>query len=136
MRGLVSATEPKIICETERLVLRELSEGDPDDVTFIRALVNDPGWLRYIGDRNVHDDESGRAYLAKIAAAYAEHGFGFWAVCPRGTGSPVGMCGLIKRPTLPEPDLGFAFLPRRPRSGAGDRGGAGPASRTLATCSR
>ena len=107
----MSRTKAKIICETERLVLRELSADDPADVTFTRALVNDPGWLRFIGDRNVHDDESGRAYVAKITASYVEHGFGFWAVCPRGADAPIGICGLIKRVTLPEPDLGFAFRP-------------------------
>jgi len=25
--------------------------------------------------------------------------------------APIGICGVLKRPTLPEPDLGFAFLP-------------------------
>jgi ribosomal-protein-alanine N-acetyltransferase len=110
---MVSATEPRIICETERLVLRELSAGDPADVTFIRALVNDPGWLRFIGDRNVHDDESGRAYVHKVTASYVDNGFGFWAVCTRAAPAapPLGICGITKRATLPAPDLGFAFLP-------------------------
>jgi RimJ/RimL family protein N-acetyltransferase len=111
----VSATEPKIICETERIVLREFSADDPDDVAFARVLVNDPGWLQFIGDRQVHDEASGKAYVAKVAASYAEHGFGFWAVCPKAAdgsaAAPVGMCGLIKRATLPAVDLGFAFLP-------------------------
>jgi ribosomal-protein-alanine N-acetyltransferase len=104
----------RIICQSERLVLRELSADEPGDVTFIRALVNDPGWLQFIGDRHVHDEVSGKAYVAKMAASYAEHGFGFWAVCPKAAdgsaGPPVGICGLIKRATLAAVDLGFAFL--------------------------
>jgi RimJ/RimL family protein N-acetyltransferase len=27
-------------------------------------------------------------------------------------GTPIGMCGLVKRDTLPDPDVGFAFLER------------------------
>ena len=103
------------ICESDRLVLRELSADDPGDVAFVRALVNDPGWLRFIGDRNVHDDDAGRAYVAKMAASYVEHGFGFWAVCPKAVdgsaAASVGICGFIERATLPIADLGFAFLP-------------------------
>jgi RimJ/RimL family protein N-acetyltransferase len=29
----------------------------------------------------------------------------------RVTGNPMGMCGLIRRDTLPEVDLGYAFVP-------------------------
>ena len=36
--------------ETARLRIRWLQ---PDDADFIYRLVNDPGWLRHIGDRKV-----------------------------------------------------------------------------------
>jgi [ribosomal protein S5]-alanine N-acetyltransferase len=42
---------------------------------------------------------------------YQKHGFGFWAVARKQDGALMGMCGLIKRDTLDDADIGFAFLP-------------------------
>lgn len=98
------------VIETERLILRHLGA---DDAAFILELVNDRDWLRYIGDKNVHDLAGAREYIAKgPAAMYARHGFGLYAVVRKGDGMPIGMCGLIKRDTLEDVDIGFAFLPR------------------------
>jgi RimJ/RimL family protein N-acetyltransferase len=97
------------IARTARLVLRELG---PDDAAFIVALLNDPDWLRNIGDRKVRTEEDARAYMAAGPAAMIEqHGFGLWAVALVGDPAPIGMCGLIRRATLDDVDLGFAFLP-------------------------
>jgi ribosomal-protein-alanine N-acetyltransferase len=81
--------------------------------------VNEPAWLRFIGDRNVHSLEEARGYIARgPVASYAKHGFGLWAVELRqgpaggGPGERLGMCGLIRRESLPHADLGFAFLAR------------------------
>jgi RimJ/RimL family protein N-acetyltransferase len=96
--------------ETERLRLRELSDAD---AAFILELVNEPAWLRFIGDRNVHSLDDARGYIARgPAASYAKHGFGLWAVELRAGGEPAGMCGLIRRDSLPHADVGFAFLAR------------------------
>ncbi|MEP7275848.1 MAG: GNAT family N-acetyltransferase, partial [Betaproteobacteria bacterium] len=82
------------------------------DAPFIVRLLNDPGWLRFIGDRGVRDEEDARAYLVRgPLAMYARNGFGLWRVARRDDGAPVGMCGLIKRDSLPDVDVGFAFLP-------------------------
>ena len=98
------------IHQTERLRLRELTA---DDAAFVMELVNEPAWLRFIGDRNVHSLESARDYIAKgPVASYGRNGFGLWAVDLAATGEPVGMCGLVRRPTLEHVDLGFAFLSR------------------------
>jgi RimJ/RimL family protein N-acetyltransferase len=106
----LSATPGRSIHDTPRLQLRELTG---DDSAFILELVNEPAWLRFIGDRNVHSLEDARGYIARgPAASYAKHGFGLWAVVLRESGEPLGMCGLIRRDTLPHPDLGFAFLAR------------------------
>ena len=50
----------KTFLETERLILRELTF---DDVQFIISLMNSPGWLKYIGDRNIHTDEDAIKYI-------------------------------------------------------------------------
>ena len=100
---------------TERLTLREL---DTADAAFILELVNEPAWLRYIGDRGVRTLEAARDYLlTKLMASYARHGFGFWAVELRDGQTPVGICGLIKRDVLDDIDLGFAFLAAHRRKG-------------------
>jgi RimJ/RimL family protein N-acetyltransferase len=84
-----------------------------DDASFVLDLVNDPDWLRYIGDRNVRSLDNARAYLRDgPIASYARNGFGLRRVALAGTGEPMGVCGLVRRETLPGPDLGFAFLPR------------------------
>ena len=101
---------PPPVTTTARLVLRELVAAD---APFIRTLLNDPDWIRYIGDKGVHTDDDARGYLERgPIAMYARNGFGLYHVALRATGEAIGMCGLIKRDTLPDVDLGFAFLPR------------------------
>jgi RimJ/RimL family protein N-acetyltransferase len=90
-----------------------LSPFTLDDAPFVLELVNDPDWLRYIGDRNVRGLEDARRYLREgPIASYARNGFGLLRVALATTAEPVGMCGMVRRDTLPGPDLGFAFLPR------------------------
>ena len=98
------------ILQTARMTLRELT---PADAPFIRELVNEPSWIRYIGDRGVRTEDDARAYLVKgPIAMYERHGFGLWMCEARDTGEPLGICGLIKRDTLEDVDVGFAFVPR------------------------
>ena len=83
-----------------------------DDAPFIVTLLNDPAFIRNIGDRGVRTEADAREYLtAGPLASYARHGFGLCAVEPAGGGAPMGICGLLRREELPAPELGFAFLP-------------------------
>ena len=96
--------------ETARLRLRHLT---PEDADFIVELLNEPAFIRNIGDRGVRTAEDGRAYIANgPAASYERHGFGLYAVELKETGQPIGICGLLKRDTLDDVDIGFAFLSR------------------------
>ena len=97
------------IVETGRLRLRAFRDAD---APMILELLNDPDWLRFIGDRKVRTLDDARGYLRKLHDTYARHGFGLYLVERRADGEPLGMCGLVKRDTLRDPDLGFAFLPR------------------------
>ena len=98
-----------ILFETERLQLRTFTLRD---APFIYQLVNDPEWLRYIGDRHVRTKADAEQYLRNGALkSYMLNGFGPGAVILKETGEPLGMCGLFKRPYLEQLDLGFAFLP-------------------------
>ena len=92
---------------SSRLQLRWLTAADAD---FVLELVNDDVWLRFIGDKGVHDLDGARRYLESgPVAMYREFGFGLNRVA-LGDDCPIGICGLLKRPTLAEPDLGFALL--------------------------
>ena len=102
--------------ETERLILRHLAPET--DVDFILRLLNEPSFLQYIGDKGVRTLDDARAYINNgPLKSYQENGFGLYKVELKETGDPIGICGLIKRDTLPAPDIGFAFLPEYWNSG-------------------
>ncbi|MBB5207536.1 GNAT family N-acetyltransferase [Chiayiivirga flava] len=97
------------ILATPRLDLRELRDSDAD---FILRLLNDPSWLRYIGDRGVRSLDDARRYIANgPVAMYTRLGYGLYLVERRDDGAAMGLCGLLKRDGLDDPDIGFAFFP-------------------------
>ncbi|HYE00876.1 MAG TPA: GNAT family N-acetyltransferase [Alphaproteobacteria bacterium] len=97
------------VIETERLALRRLTAAD---APFILELLNDPGWLRFIGDRGVRTLEDAARYIQDGPMRMVERlGFGLDLVTLKGDGTPIGLCGLIKRDGLDDVDIGFAFLP-------------------------
>ncbi len=98
------------ILATDRLLLRQLTR---EDAEFIFALMNDPSWLRFIGDRGVRTLEDARQYILNgPSASYEQHGFGLYLTELKESSTAIGICGLLKRPTLADVDLGFAFLPK------------------------
>jgi RimJ/RimL family protein N-acetyltransferase len=98
------------ILETDRLVLRQLTTGDAE---FILDLLNQPSFLRNIGDRHVRNLQDAENYIRTgPMASYAQHGFGLFLVELKDDHSSIGICGLIKRETLQDIDLGFAYLPQ------------------------
>jgi len=106
----MTPTSPTHVLDTERLRLRTLGE---DDAAFILELVNEPSWLQFIGDRGVRSVEQARDYIVKgPMAMFARHGFGLYLTELKDGSEPIGICGLIQRDSLPDVDLGFAFLPR------------------------
>lgn len=99
-----------MILETDRLILREFST---DDAAFILEILNEPSFIRNIGDRGVREIEGAISYILNgPVTSYAKNGFGLYLVKLKETGDSIGMCGLIKRPTLEDVDIGYAFLPR------------------------
>jgi RimJ/RimL family protein N-acetyltransferase len=104
-----AAAVPANVIRTQRLVLRRL---EPSDAEFILELLNEPSFLRFIGDKGVRNLDGARAYILKGPIdSYERHGFGLYANCLH-DGTPVGICGLVKRDGLADVDLGFAFLSR------------------------
>ena len=98
-----------IVVETARLNISHLSH---DDVPFILELVNDPAFIANIGDRQVRSLADARRYIDGPLDSYARHGFGLFRTALRDGDIPIGICGLLRRDTLPDVDIGFAYLPR------------------------
>jgi RimJ/RimL family protein N-acetyltransferase len=97
------------ILETARLRLRTAT---PDDAVFYHALVNDPDFIEHIGDRGIRTpDEARAALLTGPVAMQEQRGHSLYVVELKECGRPIGMCGLIKRDTLDEVDVGYAYLP-------------------------
>src|SRR5690242_15652832 len=66
------------VLETERLILRLQST---DDAEFILKLLNEPSWLRFIGDRGIRTIEDARTYILKgPVEMYAHFGFCLYLV--------------------------------------------------------
>jgi RimJ/RimL family protein N-acetyltransferase len=99
-----------MLLETQRLVIRELTL---EDAPFFFELVNDPDWIRFIGDRNVQTVDDAKDYLQnRIFKSYEESGFGFYAVVLKSSNEVMGISGFVKRDELEHVDVGFAFLPK------------------------
>lgn len=100
------------VLETDRLVLRRLSSSGDTDAHFLLGLLNQPSYLRFIGDKGVRTLADAHRYLETgPLASYERHGFGLFLVTLKDGGTPIGICGLLKRDTLPDVDIGYALLP-------------------------
>ena len=105
------------IFKTERLALVEFKKTH---AAFLYDLVNDPVWIEFIGDKNVHSLKDAEDYIEnRLRKSYENHGFGFYVVKIKETDQPVGMCGLVDRPGLDDIDIGFAFLKEHRKRGYG-----------------
>lgn len=97
------------VLETERLILRRVV---PEDDAFILDLLNQPSFIKFIGDRGVRDLEGARDYIeTRFTKSYEDHGYGMYSMELKDGGKVIGLCGLVNRDTLPDPDIGFALLP-------------------------
>jgi RimJ/RimL family protein N-acetyltransferase len=95
------------VLTTNRLLLRKLTF---DDAPFVFDLVNDPLWIRFIGDRGVRTLDDARGYIEQgPMTMYAREGFGLYLVELQVSHSPIGLCGLIRRAGLQDVDIGYAF---------------------------
>jgi RimJ/RimL family protein N-acetyltransferase len=98
------------VLETDRLNLRRIST---DDAEFILQLLNEPSFLQFIGDRGVRTLEDAHNYILNgPMASYERFGFGLYLTELKEPRVPIGMCGLLKRDTLEDVDIGFAFVPQ------------------------
>ncbi|RTL13071.1 MAG: N-acetyltransferase [Neisseriaceae bacterium] len=99
-----------MIAQTERLTIRKIIL---EDAEFIFELMNQPSWIRFIGDRGLRSLEATIDYLRDgILKTYANSDIGLFVIVRKSDGEPLGITSLIKRTDLPQIDLGFALLER------------------------
>jgi ribosomal-protein-alanine N-acetyltransferase len=115
--------DERIVIDCERLALRKL---DLPDAAFILELLNEESFVRFIGDREVRTLGDAREYIVKGPLhSYRRYGFGLYLMSLREKAVPVGICGLVKRASLEDVDIGFALLPQyRCRGYAAEAAGA------------
>jgi RimJ/RimL family protein N-acetyltransferase len=96
------------ILATERLTIRWITEND---APLILALMNDPDFIRYVADRGLRTVDDARRYIEeKILPGFKENGFGMCVVELKSSARPIGTCGIFKRQSGDDPEIGFAFL--------------------------
>jgi ribosomal-protein-alanine N-acetyltransferase len=98
-----------LVAQSSRLRLRHI---EMDDAEFIMGLLNDPDFLKFVGDKNARDLDSTQDYIQQgPVASYENFGFGLYLVELIDGAEPIGICGLLKRTFIEYVELGFALMP-------------------------
>ena len=83
-----------------------------DDAEFILKLVNEPSFIHFIGDKGVRNHADAVRYIQTGPMAnYERFGYGQYLVELKDGRVPIGMCGLTKKDSLSDADIGFSLLP-------------------------
>lgn len=95
------------IITTDRLTLREVLL---DDSPFILSLISEAAWRQFISDHSITTLEETERYIEeRLISLYKKWNYGLWLVELKSNQQALGICGLVRRPTLPTMDLGFGF---------------------------
>ncbi len=96
--------------QTERLIIRPTNETD---AAFLVELMNSPGWLQFIGDRQVYTETTAVQYIKeKIIPQFERLGYGNYIIIQKTDQVKIGSCGLYDREGLEGIDIGYALLPQ------------------------
>ena len=100
--------------ETERLYLREMTEGDFE---ALRRVLGDKDIMRHYP--YTFDEERIRSWIARNRERYRIFGFGLWAVCRKDTGEVIGDCGLTMQAIDGQicPEIGYHIRADQQRQG-------------------
>ena len=96
---------------TDRLLIRPITVGD---ASFIYSLVNSNGWLKYIGDRNIRNNQDAENYIQKILEN-KNYYYNVFEI--KETKEPIGIITFLYRDNHEFPDIGFALLPKYEKKG-------------------
>ncbi len=99
----------KILIETERLLLREITLDDKEELF---KLHSNPEVQKYTGEPVVESIEEIEKAIKTRISNYEKYGFGRWATFLKNDMQFVGWAGLAYLPEFDEIDLGYRFLPQ------------------------
>ena len=91
--------------ETPRLLLRPF---EPGDAVLVHAVYSDPLVMRYVATGPMSDLMVTERLLEDYDAHQRRHGFSFWAVIERSSGTLIGDSGLYRTPAG-EIELGYTL---------------------------
>ena len=103
-----------MVIETERLLLREMTEEDFDALYKVLA---DPNIMQHYP--YTFDEKRVRNWIERNIERYRIFGFGLWAVCLKETDEMIGDCGLTMQLIGGEikPEIGYHIRADKQRNG-------------------
>ena len=101
--------ESRLILETPRLVLRELSLGDLD---FVAELLGHPEVMHFWPKSYTRDEAE--AWIRRQQARYARDGYGYWLALDKAAGQAIGQAGLLSLELDGAPETGIGYIIHRP----------------------
>lgn len=104
----------KVVIETERLLLREMTENDFD--ALYKVLADSDIMQHYPYN---FDDTRVIGWINRNIERYKIFGFGLWAVCLKDTGEMIGDCGLTMQLISGQikPEIGYHIRADKQRKG-------------------
>jgi ribosomal-protein-alanine N-acetyltransferase len=99
----------KLVLETTRLILREMSL---DDLDFVSAMLAHPEDMRYWP--KCYNREEAADWINRQQQRYASHGVGYWLVLDKSSNQPVGQAGLLVQQVDGVEEIGLGYIMHRP----------------------
>ncbi len=98
--------EPVTVCETERLIIRELSV---DDIKKMYVIYQSDEVRQFIDDIDHYLELEIEKHKAYIKNVYAFYGYGYWGVFQKDNGELIGRCGIQNNiiDSVSEIELGY-----------------------------
>ncbi|NKF51641.1 GNAT family N-acetyltransferase [Shewanella sp. WXL01] len=119
---------PKVICETERLLIRPFNQHDIESLFLMNS---NQEMLTYIPTKPFTELKQAQTLFDDVICAdYRKHGFGRWAVHHKADNKVIGFCGPKYIPEFDKVEIGYRYFPEYWRKGIGFEA----ADAVLATC--
>ena len=99
----------KLVLETKRLILREMSL---DDLDFVAAMLAHPEVMRYCA--KCYNCEDSADWIKRQQKRYASDGVGYWLALDKASGQPVGEAGLLALQVDGVDEIGLGYIIHRP----------------------
>jgi RimJ/RimL family protein N-acetyltransferase len=105
-----------MVIETQRLILREYTPEDFDD---LYEILSDPETMQHYPQP--YDAQGTKRWLDWSIHNYKTYGFGWWAVILKETGTFIGDCGITMQPIDGQmlPEIGYHLHKKHWRKGYG-----------------